>query len=138
MIPTKTKYHNKQKRLFQCDEKFIYFSHGVNDSDLKTIGEQKMANIKESATAYEPPQTKNIAELKNVDVNLDITVEKFKEGTPDEYTLNCITIKGEKYRVPTTVLKGLKACLEAKPDLKTFRVIKSGEGMNTSYQVVPL
>lgn len=97
-----------------------------------------MSNIKESAEAYEPKQTKNIAELEVVKVDADIREETFNQGTDNEFTANIATIDGEEYRVPNSVLKSLKAILQQKPDLKAFKVVKTGEGLSTEYTVVPL
>ena len=44
----------------------------------------------------------------------------------------------EEYRVPKSVLKQLKEQLEVNPKLKFFKVNKTGEGMKTSYTVIPL
>jgi hypothetical protein len=68
-----------------------------------------MAKLKDEAMAYESKLTKNIADL-----------------------------DGEKYRVPNSVLKQLKVLLEDNPDLKKFKVKKSGVGLNTDYTVIPI
>jgi hypothetical protein len=47
-------------------------------------------------------------------------------------------VNGEKYRVPQSVLNNLKAVLEDNPMLKTFKVKKTGEGMDTRYILIPL
>jgi len=46
-------------------------------------------------------------------------------------------VDDEEYRVPTSVLKSLKVILEDKPDLKFFKVKKTGEGLKTEYTVIP-
>ena len=98
----------------------------------------KMPTIKESAKAYEPKKTKNIADLEVVRTDIDIKEETFNTGKEDEFTINTIVINDETYRVPDSVLKSLKAILQEKPELKTFKVVKSGEGFNTTYTVVSL
>jgi len=95
-------------------------------------------NMKENAAAYEPPKTKNIADLDSVSIDNEIVAETYNEGKENEFTINVIEVEGEKYRVPTSVIAGLKAVFEAKPDLTKFKVSKSGEGMNTKYVVIPL
>jgi len=99
-----------------------------------------MGTIKEEAQAYEPKQTKNIADLEKVSVELIIDPEERtgtdKDGNVFKYKVTIID--GEEYRVPDSVLKALKVHLEQKPDLKEFKVVKSGEGLNTTYTVVPL
>lgn len=98
-----------------------------------------MRNIKESATEYEPRQTKNIADLSEVDVELELQIGTgFDKEKNKEFTYNYVEINGEEYRVPDSVLKSLKAILVKKPNLKKFSVSKTGEGLNTSYTVIPM
>jgi hypothetical protein len=98
-----------------------------------------MASIKESAKNYVSKQTKNIAELKSVETDLNIFTDgKGKDKEGKEFTYNYIEVDGEEYRVPDKVLKDLKAILEKKPSLKTFSVSKQGTGFNTAYTVIPL
>ncbi len=99
-----------------------------------------MVTIKEEAQNYESEQTKNIADLDKVSVDLNIEPELRKGTNNDgkEFKYKVTIVDGEEYRVPNSVLKNLKVILKAKPDLKTFKVVKTGEGMNTSYTVVPI
>lgn len=92
-----------------------------------------MATIKEEAEAYEAPKLKNIADLEKVPTDLEILEEK-----ETEYPYKYVVIEGERYRIPVTVLSALKAHLKVDSDLKFFRVVKSGEGRNTEYTVIPL
>ena len=98
-----------------------------------------MANLKEEAQAYESTATKNISELPTVSTT-DLDVQE-RTGTNDEgkeFSYKYITIEGFDYRVPASVLKSLKAILEENPNLKTFKVKKTGAGMTTEYTVIPL
>ena len=97
-----------------------------------------MSSIKDSAKSYVSKQTKNIAELKSVEVDLALLDGKGKDQTGKEFTYKYIEIDGDEYRVPDKVLKDLKAILEKKPTLKTFSVSKQGTGLNTAYTVIPL
>lgn len=97
-----------------------------------------MASIKDEAKAYMSPQTKNIAELDSISTGIQVIDETFNSGEENEFTIKLAKIKGVNYRVPISVLKSLKAILEVKPDLKTFKVQKTGTGMNTEYTVIPL
>ena len=97
-----------------------------------------METIKEKAKAYEPKKTRSIAELDSVQVDLNTREEKFNEGKDDEFTITVIDTDGKEYRIPDSVLKSLKVILKEKPDLKTFKVVKTGEGLNTNYTVVPI
>lgn len=98
----------------------------------------KIQSIKESAKAYEGRQTKNVADLDKVDVSLPI--DTFTGNTTDgeEFSYKFITVNGVPYRIPDSVLKQLKELLQEKPDLKFFKVKKSGSGLDTSYYVMPL
>ena len=97
-----------------------------------------MASIKDSAKNFVSKQTKNIAELKSVEVDLAVLEGKGKDKEGKEFTYNYIEVDGEEYRIPDKVLKDLKAILEKKPTLKTFSVSKQGQGLNTTYTVIPL
>jgi len=97
-----------------------------------------MPTIKDKAKAYEPKQTKNITDLEVVRTDAEVkeTTARDKEG--NEFTYNYITVDGEEYRVPDSVLKDLKVILEANPNLTSFQVKKTGTGMGTKYTVIPL
>ena len=97
-----------------------------------------MTTLKDFAEQYEPKKTKNIAELEVVRTDIEVREETFKEGTPDEFTVNVATIDGEDYRIPDSVMASLKEILEEKPELKAIKVKRSGTGMNTKYTVIPL
>jgi hypothetical protein len=97
-----------------------------------------MPSLKESAIKYEPQTTKNVAELKEVSVDIVVFEGKGKDQAGEEFTYNYIEVEGEQYRVPNKVLSDLKAILEKKPDLQKFAVSKSGSGMGTKYTVIPL
>jgi len=101
-------------------------------------------NIKEFAKAYEPQKMKLISDLDSVDASIEFQTEvreaneKDEQGNKKKYTVNFLVINEEEYRVPISVIEQLKGIIEAKPDLKTFKVVKTGTGMNTKYQVIPL
>jgi hypothetical protein len=97
-----------------------------------------MATIGEEAKAYEPPQTKNIADLEAVPTSVEVYEKEYQDAEGKPFSMKVITLNHEDYRVPVSVLKSLKAILEAKPDLKAFKVTKSGEGLKTTYTVIPL
>lgn len=96
-----------------------------------------MATLKESAMAYEHPQTLNIADLEKIPISLEVKdgEGKDKEGTTFKYRF--ATIEGKDYRIAGTILGGIKAILEKMPNLEFVSVIKHGTGMNTRYTVLP-
>lgn len=98
-----------------------------------------MPTIKEIALVHEPKRMKNIADLDSVSTDANFILdEKRKDSDGVEYIVSYIVIDGEEYRVPASVLEQLKGILQTKPELKTFKVHKTGEGKSTKYQVIPL
>jgi hypothetical protein len=97
-----------------------------------------MVSIRQSAKNYVEKKTKNIADLNEVSVELDLREEKFTDKDDKEFTIQVTTIDGEDYRVPDSVLSQLKVILDIKPNMTKFKVKKTGEGMGTKYQVVSL
>lgn len=97
-----------------------------------------MTTLQEAAKAYVPKTTKNIAQLPEVTTDLQIMQGEGKDNNGDKFNYSYIELNGEEYRVPDAVLKQLKAILEKKPTLKKFSVSKSGQGMGTTYTVIPL
>jgi len=95
-----------------------------------------MTKLIDEAKAYEPPKTKNIADLDSIPVDIDVVEREFTKEDGSTFKMKVIVLNDEDYRVPTSVLKSLKAIVEEKPDLKKFKVIKTGEGMKTSYTIV--
>lgn len=98
----------------------------------------EMQSIKYTAEAYVPKETLNIADLAEVSVEVAMTTKTFKEGTPDEFTVWVALVNEKEYKVPNMVLRDLQTLLKELPKLKKFKVIKKGEGLNTSYMTVPL
>jgi len=98
-----------------------------------------MATIGETAKDYESKQMKNIAELESVQTNQDFKTETRHNTEKDEdYTVSFIVVNAEEYRVPASVLEQLRGILESNPGLKSFRVKRSGTGLGTKYQVIPI
>lgn len=98
-----------------------------------------MATLKEYAKEYTPKKTKNIADLEVVNIEtLQIEDRKGTNEEGKEFEYKVIVKDSEEYRVPTSVITSIKNIIEAKPSLKTVRVLKKGQGWNTEYTVVPL
>lgn len=97
--------------------------------------------IKEAAENYEPQKTANIADLEEFDISEPI---EEREGDKDGKTFKySVLIRDDvEYRVPNSVLETLQGLLKANAkhdkNVTTFSVEKTGEGMNTKYQVVSL
>ncbi len=97
-----------------------------------------MSSLKENAIAYVGKQTKNIADLDKVDIELTLEDREGTDKQGETFKYKVIVINGEDYRVPGKVLGDLKSILEKKPTLKTFSVSKQGTGLNTQYTVIPM
>ncbi len=98
----------------------------------------QMTNIKEKALAYEASATMNITDLEIVSTDVEIHDEERVNSSGEKYNIKFIVVDDQEYRVPNSVLEQLKTQLEANPELTKFKVTKKGEGMNTTYTVVPL
>ena len=93
-----------------------------------------MATLTEEAKNFESKaKINNIADLNAVPTDLEV-----KEETESEFPYKFVEVDGSRYKLPTSVLLSLKAILEENPDLKKFKVKKTGEGMDTRYTVIPL
>jgi len=108
-------------------------------------GGHNMPKIGEFAKSYEPiAKTKNISDLAEVSTDLEILDDEFEfedKVTKQTKTVKqkIVTIAGENYRVPVSVLQQLNVILEDNPQLKKFKVRKTGEGKDsTRYLVIPL
>lgn len=105
-----------------------------------------MATLKEEAQAYEPKQTLNIADLDKVSVDIQTEDDEYEfddvdgEGKPIKKRIKqkVVKIEGKTYRIPNSVLNQLKVLLEDNPELKFFKVKKTGQGLATDYTVIPI
>jgi hypothetical protein len=95
-----------------------------------------MATLNEEAKAYEPPKTKNIADLERIPISAEVEEREFTKEDGTTFKLKVIVSDGDDYRVPVSVLKQLKVILEEKPEVKSFKVKKTGEGFKTEYTVI--
>ena len=131
-------YEEIQKELEEYGFRFPKFNAPAFNGRDKYTGEIEMPSIKDKAKDYTSPETKNIAELDKVSVDIDITEVTRTKSDGEEFKLNVINVDGEEFRVPNSVLKQLQVQLEEKPDAKEFKVKKAGSGLNTEYTVILL
>lgn len=98
--------------------------------------------IKEAAEDYEPKRTANIADLENFDITEGIEEREGKDNEGKTFNYNVLIRDGQEYRIPNTVLETIKGILAANAkhgrEVTAFSVEKTGEGMNTKYQVISL
>lgn len=96
-----------------------------------------MATIKETATAYEPPQTLNIADLDKVPLDLELYEGKGKDVEGKEFTYKYAKLNNKEYRVPNSVIEEIQTILKLKPTVEFVKVTKTGSGLATRYKVNP-
>jgi len=102
-----------------------------------------MGSLKESAKAFKPKQTFNIADLDRTNLSWPIiqktgsTTRKSPEGedVQVEYTYNVMVFNDQEYRVPNTVLEEIQKMLKLRPDLEFVNVTSTGSGLSTRYNV---
>lgn len=101
-----------------------------------------MATIADLAKTFESKTTKNIAELPEVSTELELEDDEFewtKDGKTKTVKQKVVEINGEKYRVPVSVIQQLKVMIDDNPNLKRFKVKKTGTSKDdTRYTVIPL
>jgi hypothetical protein len=85
-----------------------------------------MASLKDTALAYEPPQTLNIADLEKVPIDIE------------EFSYKYAKLNNKEYRIPNSVLEEIQTILKLKPTVAFVKVTKTGSGLATRYKVNPL
>ena len=99
-------------------------------TEQKTLGEESQE--------FEPKTSLTVADLEAVSLNQKIKYVTKKDRQGDEFKAAYINVDGEEYRVPPSVLEQIQAIQKEKPNLKTVKVNKKGEGLNTKYTVIEL
>ena len=109
------------------------------DSDYipKKEGGANMATLRETAQAYVPQQTLNIADLDKIPIDIELKDGSGTDKEGGEFKYKYAEINNQQYRVAGSIIGGIKAILEKMPNLQFVQVIKQGQGMNTRYQVIP-
>jgi hypothetical protein len=124
----------RQQRLKLCDYCYSKHLEAASNHNQLNLNGGNMAKLIDEAKAYEAKaKVNNIAELTTVSTELDV-----KEDLEAEFPYKYVQVEGLKYKVPSSVLANLKAILEENPNLKKFKVKRTGEGMDTRYTVIPL
>lgn len=89
-----------------------------------------MSNFKD----IELPKPKVISDLEAVSVMEKVHSEVRKDNDGENYTVNFILKDDIEYRVPNSVIKQVQDLIVAN-GVTTFKVIKTGEGMQTKYSI---
>ena len=85
-------------------------------------------------TNFELPKQKKITELEAVSVNEKVFHETRKDTNGEDYDVNFIVREGIEYRVPNSVITQVQELIKS-DNLKTFKVLKTGEGLKTKYSI---
>jgi len=80
----------------------------------------------------------DITELENIGVDVEIGEREYTKKDGDVFIVDFITVDGKEYRIPKSVIAQLKIHLVENPEIKNFKVIKKGKGLNTEYTVIPI
>jgi hypothetical protein len=95
--------------------------------------------LSEFAGSYSSEATKNISDLKEVDVSLQLEDREGKDKDGNVFRYKVVVVDGIDYRVPSSVIGNLKAILEKKPSMTKFSVARQGKTKDdTKYTVIPL
>ena len=94
-----------------------------------------MTTINEAAEAYEPKQTLNVSELPEVPLDCELHDGSGTDEQGKEFKYKFISVNGKEYRVPSVVLGEIKKIKKLRPDIKKFKVKRSGAGLQTRYEV---
>lgn len=97
-----------------------------------------MPTLKEAAKDFEPKQTKNIADLPEVSVDFQLVDKCGEDSSGKSFNYKCLEVNGMEYRVPGKVIGDLKVILEENENIKKFKVVRKGTGLETKYTVIPL
>lgn len=89
-----------------------------------------MTNFKDVVT----PKPKNITDLEAVSVEQEVFYEERENQEGKKYDFHYILVDDTEYRVPVSVINQIQAIMKSSP-VKTFKVIKTGEGMQTKYSI---
>lgn len=96
-----------------------------------------MTTLRETAKAYVPPQTLNIADLDKIPIDIELKNGTGQNSKGEVFTYKYAEVEGKEYRVAGTIIGGTKALIEKMPNLQFVTVTKQGTQMNTRYTVIP-
>ena len=108
------------------------------------IEETTLGSLKEIAKNTTIRNYKQIQDFKYIDVNIELSKRVCQTKNGENFEIKEVSLYNEdtdevdRVRVPNSVITGLHVLLKDNPNLKYFRVIKTGEGMNTRYTVLPV
>lgn len=96
-----------------------------------------MGTLREEAQAYEQKQTKNIVVLEKIPIDIELKDGEGKDNNGEVFKYKYVEVDGSQYRVPSSVIGGIKSILKKMPHIKYVTVDREGTGMSTEYHVMP-
>jgi hypothetical protein len=114
----------------------------MNRTSKNLKGEiDKMAKLKEIVSEYKTPETRNVSDLPYISLGEEIYERTYTKDDGTQFSIQVLIRleDGEEveYRVPKSVIAQAKTLLDTDDTLDTIRVVRTGSGMNTRYQVMP-
>jgi hypothetical protein len=97
-----------------------------------------MGTLKEESIVYESPRTLNVADLDKIPIDIELLDARGLDNKGEEFVYKYVVVDEKEYRVPGIVMAGIKAILEKKPRCQFVSVVKTGQGLGTKYQVIPM
>lgn len=95
-----------------------------------------MKQLNDFLKDYTPPVFETIEQAGVIPTDVDI--DERQEEFDGKKTVNYyITVNGKEYRMPVSVLVALQEIMNDNPDVKSFKVLKKGEGLQTRYTTIP-
>ena len=77
-----------------------------------------------------------VTDLEMLPVNIEIEEANGEDKDGKEYTYHFVTLNGQKYRIPNSVITQIGVILSVMPKIQNVNVSKTGTGLNTRYQVI--
>ena len=105
------------------------------DYELMIREEKTKMNLKDTAIAFEPQLTLNIADLDEVPVSLEVEEREGTDKEQQKFFYKVVILDKKEYRVPNSVLEEIQKILKLKPSVTKVNVTKSGSGLGTKYKV---
>ena len=97
-----------------------------------------MATLRQTAQDYVPQQTKNIADLPQVPVDIELFDGTGTDDEGKEFTYKYAVLNNESYLVPNVVIGQIKDIIAESPKVTIVRVKKTGTSLQTRYTTVPI
>lgn len=107
-------------------------------TNKQTENKNEQETLLSAVENYEPKKrTHNIADLDSFSLTEPTALRTDKNKQNEEYSYKVLIRDGKEYRIPWNVLEDMKELRKSNPNLKAFKVLKSGSGLDTRYRTIP-